>query len=66
MALDIHVAEHVAELVIDNPPVNALDSAGWHDFAAKLTELGKRATAATPASRGRSPASAGCSSTPAT
>jgi enoyl-CoA hydratase len=43
MALDIQVAEFVAELVIDNPPVNALDSAGWHDFAAKLTELGKRA-----------------------
>ena len=39
MALDIHVAEHVAELVIDNPPVNALDSAGWHEFACAIREI---------------------------
>ena len=42
MALDIHVADHVAELVIDNPPVNALDSAGWFEFAEGITALGKR------------------------
>jgi enoyl-CoA hydratase len=30
----------VAELVLDRPPVNALDDAGWHALAAAITELG--------------------------
>jgi enoyl-CoA hydratase len=30
----------VAELVIQHPPVNALDSAAWHALAAQLRELG--------------------------
>ena len=31
----------VAELVINHPPVNALDSAGWHALAARIDELGR-------------------------
>jgi enoyl-CoA hydratase len=31
----------IAELVIHQPPVNALDSAGWHALAATLRELGR-------------------------
>jgi enoyl-CoA hydratase len=30
----------VAEIVMDNPPVNALTVAGWHDLAATLRSLG--------------------------
>jgi len=30
----------VAEVVMDNPPVNALTVAGWFDLATRLTELG--------------------------
>ncbi|WP_020653297.1 enoyl-CoA hydratase family protein [Massilia niastensis] len=33
----------VAELVLDRPPVNALDDAGWHALAAAITELGNQA-----------------------
>lgn len=31
----------IAELVLDCPPVNALDSAGWHALADRVTELGE-------------------------
>jgi enoyl-CoA hydratase len=33
----------VAEVVINQPPVNALDSAGWRALAARLEELGRDA-----------------------
>ena len=36
------VAGGVAELVIDNPPVNALGVAGWRAFAEAMTALGLR------------------------
>ncbi len=36
----IEITEGVAELVIDHPPVNALDSAGWHALAAAIDDLG--------------------------
>ncbi len=32
----------VAEVVIDRPPVNALDSAGWSGLAAEIAALGER------------------------
>ena len=35
------IAEGVAELVIDHPPVNALDCAGWHALAAEIDALGR-------------------------
>jgi enoyl-CoA hydratase len=31
----------IAEVVMDNPPVNALDVAGWFDLAERLTALGR-------------------------
>ncbi len=36
-------ADGVAEVVIDRPPVNALDSAGWLGLAAEIKALGERA-----------------------
>jgi len=42
MAIEIDVRDGVAEVVINNPPVNALDSAGWREFADGLQALGKR------------------------
>lgn len=32
---------HVLEVVIDHPPVNALDGAGWHEFAATVEAAGR-------------------------
>lgn len=43
MAIDISVADGIAEVVINNPPVNALDSAGWSRLARGVEEVGKRA-----------------------
>lgn len=42
MAIDIEVKDLIGELVINNPPVNALDSAGWFEFAEAVTAMGKR------------------------
>lgn len=42
MAIDIEIEDGVGELVINAPPVNALDNAGWKAFASKMTELGRR------------------------
>ncbi len=42
MAIHTHVDAGVAELVIDNPPVNALDSAGWRAFADAVTAAGRQ------------------------
>lgn len=35
------VTQGIAELVIDQPPVNALDSAGWHGLADEINRLGQ-------------------------
>lgn len=35
------IADGIAELVIDHPPVNALPSAGWHELARSIDLLGK-------------------------
>ncbi len=42
MAIDTAVNEGIAEVIINSPPVNALDSAGWFEFAAVVTSLGQR------------------------
>jgi enoyl-CoA hydratase len=42
MPFQIDVRERIAEFVIDNPPVNALNCAGWHLFAERIQELGRR------------------------
>jgi enoyl-CoA hydratase len=42
MAIRSVVEGGIAEVVIDNPPVNALGSAAWREFAALLGDLGRR------------------------
>jgi enoyl-CoA hydratase len=42
MAIQTEVRDGVAEVVIDNPPVNALSSAGWREFADGVSALGGR------------------------
>jgi len=42
MAFHETVEDGVAELVLDNPPVNALGSAGWREYAERVTRLGAR------------------------
>ena len=41
MAIDTEIKDGVGELIINAPPVNALDNAGWKEFAAKMTALGQ-------------------------
>ena len=38
---EVILEQGIAELVLQHPPVNALDSAGWHALAARLRELGR-------------------------
>ncbi|MDG2050286.1 MAG: enoyl-CoA hydratase family protein [Myxococcota bacterium] len=42
MAIDISHQDGVAEVVINNPPVNALDSAGWRALADGVKAIGER------------------------
>jgi enoyl-CoA hydratase len=42
MAIDTHIEDGVGEVVINNPPVNALDSQGWFDFAHAVKTMGER------------------------
>jgi enoyl-CoA hydratase len=42
MPIHTRVDAGVGELVIDNPPVNALDSAGWRAFADAMADLAGR------------------------
>lgn len=39
------ITDGIAELVIDRPPVNALDDAGWHALADEIKRLGQNAAA---------------------
>ncbi|MEZ7979484.1 MAG: enoyl-CoA hydratase family protein [Myxococcota bacterium] len=41
MAIDIQIQDGVGELIINAPPVNALNNAGWREFADKMTALGQ-------------------------
>jgi len=40
MAIDLEIKDGIAEVVINNPPVNALGSAGWFEFADTIKSLG--------------------------
>jgi enoyl-CoA hydratase len=42
MAIETHIEDGVGEVVINNPPVNALGSQGWFDFAAAVKGMGER------------------------
>jgi enoyl-CoA hydratase len=42
MAIRSEIRDGVAELTIDNPPVNALDSRGWRELADLLAAVGRR------------------------
>jgi enoyl-CoA hydratase len=37
------ISDHIAEIVMDNPPVNALTVAGWFDLADQVTAAGRNA-----------------------
>jgi enoyl-CoA hydratase len=41
MAIDIETRDGIGEVVINNPPVNALGSKGWFEFANGIKELGE-------------------------
>jgi enoyl-CoA hydratase len=41
MPITHHVADGVAEVVVDHPPVNALDVAGWFELADTVRDLGR-------------------------
>jgi enoyl-CoA hydratase len=41
MGISHSIADHVAEVVMDNPPVNALTVAGWFELAEVVTALGR-------------------------
>lgn len=41
MAIDIEINDGIGEVVINNPPVNALGSAAWFEFAAGIKALGE-------------------------
>ena len=40
MAIETRIEAGVGELIINAPPVNALDNAGWREFAEKMLALG--------------------------
>jgi enoyl-CoA hydratase len=42
MAIDVNTRDGIAELVINNPPVNALDSKQWFEFADAIKTEGSR------------------------
>ena len=42
MAIRTDIQGHIGELVIDHPPVNALDSEGWNELADVIAGLGVR------------------------
>lgn len=41
MPIRTEIRDRVAEIIIDHPPVNALDSAGWNSLPGLITEAGK-------------------------
>lgn len=42
MPINVTVADNVAEIVLDHPPVNALDAETWNAFPGIITDLGQR------------------------
>ena len=42
MAIRTEIREHIGEVVLDHPPVNALDSKGWNELAQVIADTGRR------------------------
>jgi len=42
MGITTEITDHVAEVVMENPPVNALTVAGWFEVAKQVTDAGER------------------------
>ena len=42
MSIRTEIREHIGEVVLDHPPVNALDSQSWNELAQLISELGRR------------------------
>lgn len=42
MGITTEVHDGIAEVVMENPPVNALTVAGWYDVATQVTDAGRR------------------------
>ncbi len=40
--LDVMIQDHIAEIIIDKPPVNALNSTEWFALADIITQTGQR------------------------
>lgn len=40
MPIRTHIADRIGEIVLDHPPVNALDSEGWNSLPGLVAELG--------------------------
>src|SRR5581483_6916109 len=45
MSIGTQIHSRIAEVVIDHPPVNALDSAGWNELARVITAAGSNPAA---------------------
>ncbi|HET8613528.1 MAG TPA: enoyl-CoA hydratase family protein [Sphingomonas sp.] len=41
MPIRTHIAERVGEIILDHPPVNALDSAGWNELPGVIEAMGR-------------------------
>ncbi len=41
MAIEVKIQDGVGEVIINAPPVNALNNAGWREFAEKMTDVGR-------------------------
>ncbi|QKS01450.1 enoyl-CoA hydratase family protein [Sphingomonas sp. CL5.1] len=41
MPIRTHIADNIGEVILDHPPVNALDSAGWNELPGIIETLGR-------------------------
>lgn len=42
MAIRTRIREHIGEVILDHPPVNALDSGAWNELARVISAIGAR------------------------
>ncbi len=41
MPIKTHIADRIGEIILDHPPVNALDSAGWNEVPDFIEDMGR-------------------------